>query len=314
MKQRLSHEKCANAVLPISAERSDVMECRLCPRQCGADRTKSAGFCKMSERLKIARASLHHWEEPCISGTQGSGAVFFSGCVMRCVYCQNYQISAGAEGREITVMRLAEIFLELQQQGALNINLVNPTHFVPQIIEALDLVRQELKIPIVYNSGGYERLETLRMLEGYVDIYLPDIKYFSDETALELSSAEHYFDTALAAVEEMVRQTGAPEFDGGILKRGTVVRHLVLPNLYKDSVEVITRVGEKFGGKILFSLMSQYTPFYKAKENPRLNRRITTFEYRKALDAVLAAGLEGYMQEKSSAKEEYTPEFDLTGV
>lgn len=295
------------------------MKCTLCPRKCGADRDKTTGFCGMSSVIRAARASLHHWEEPCISGTSGSGAVFFSGCVMRCVFCQNYDISALRGGADITEQRLSEIFLELQSQGALNINLVNPTHYVPQIISALELARERgLNIPTVYNSGGYERVETLKMLEGYIDIYLPDIKYCDDEAAVRLSSAPHYFETAMAAVEEMVRQTGAPQLDeNGIMHRGTVVRHLVLPNMYKDSVEIITRVGERFGGKILFSLMSQYTPFGKVKTDDeflKMRRRITTFEYRKALDAVIAAGLDGYMQEKSSAREEYTPEFDLTGI
>lgn len=289
------------------------MGCTLCPRQCGADRSRANGFCKSGEKLRVARASLHHWEEPCISGDKGSGAVFFSGCVLQCIYCQNYDISAENKGADITVERLGEIFLELQQQGAHNINLVNPTHFVPQIIKALDLAGEELQIPVVYNSGGYERVETLRMLEGYIDIYLPDVKYFSEEAA-KLSYAPNYFETAMAAVEEMLRQTGRPQFDGDLLKRGTVVRHLVLPYLYKDSVEIIKRLGERFGEDILFSLMSQYTPFYKAKEHPRLDRRITTFEYNKALDAVIEAGLQGFMQERSSAKEEYTPEFDLRGV
>lgn len=289
------------------------MGCTLCPRMCGADRSKSAGFCGMEDKLRAARASLHHWEEPCISGTNGSGAVFFSGCVMRCIYCQNYQISAEGRGKDIDTSRLAEIFMELKRQGAHNISLVNPTHFVPQIIEALDMVGNELDIPVVYNTGGYERVETLRMLEGYVDIYLPDVKYYSEEAAA-LSSAPNYFDTAMSAVEEMLRQTGKPVFEGELLKRGTVVRHLVLPYLYRDSVEIIKRLGERFGGEILFSLMSQYTPFYKAKEHPHLNRRITTFEYSKALQAALEAGLEGFMQERSSAKEEYTPEFDLSGI
>lgn len=295
------------------------MKCTLCPRMCGADREKTTGFCGMGSTIRAARASLHHWEEPCISGTAGSGAVFFSGCVMRCVFCQNYDISALRGGADITEERLAEIFLELQEQGALNINLVNPTHFVPQIISALKIARERgLSIPTVYNSGGYERVETLKMLEGYIDIYLPDIKYYDDEAAVRLSSAPHYFDTAMAAVEEMVRQTGAPQLDeNGIMRRGTVVRHLVLPNMYRDSVEIIRRVGGRFGGKILFSLMSQYTPFGRVKTDDefiKMRRRITTFEYRKALDAVIAAGLDGYMQEKSSAREEYTPEFDLTGI
>lgn len=290
----------------------------MCPRKCGADRENTLGFCGMKNTITAARAALHFWEEPCISGTNGSGAVFFSGCVMKCVYCQNYGISAENFGKEITSDRLSEIFLELQLKGAHNINLVNPTHFVPQIIKALKAAKQSgLKIPIVYNSGGYERVETLRALDGLVDIYLPDVKYFDSETAERLSNAPDYFNTAMNAVSEMVRQTGKPVFDGNILLRGTIVRHLVLPNLYKDSINVINAVAERFKDKILFSIMSQYTPFGLVKTDERfktLNRRITTFEYQKALDAVIAAGLEGFMQEKSSAKEEYTPIFDLTGI
>lgn len=273
------------------------------------------GFCGVGRNVRLARAALHQWEEPCISGSRGSGAVFFSGCVMRCVFCQNHEISAGGKGRDISTQRLAEIFLDLQEQGAHNINLVNPTHYVPEIIRALDIAGEKLSIPVVYNSGGYERVETLRALEGYVDVYLPDVKYFSDDLAAELSSAPNYFDTAMSAVEEMLRQTGKPQFsEDGLLLKGVVIRHLVLPYHYRDSVEVIRRVGGRFGRDVLFSLMSQYTPFYKAKEIPRLNRRITTFEYRKALDAVYEAGLEGFMQERSSAKEEYTPDFDMTGI
>lgn len=286
---------------------------------CGVDRETARGFCGMGNKITAAKAMLHKWEEPCISGERGSGAVFFSGCVMKCVYCQNYGISSENSGREISEERLAEIFLELQHQGAQNIDLVNPTHFVPQIITAIKLAKQRgLAIPIVYNSGGYERVETLKTLDGLVDIYLPDVKYFSDDLAKTLSSAPNYFTTAVNAVAEMLRQTGKPKFGGnGMLERGVLVRHLVLPWQYRDSVEIITRLGERFSGEIMFSLMSQYTPFGKVKTDPRFekyNRRITTFEYEKALQAVLASGLDGFMQEKSSAKEEYTPKFDLSGV
>lgn len=296
------------------------MKCELCPRKCGVDRSTARGYCRMGEHIVAARAMLHYWEEPCISGERGSGAVFFSGCVLGCVYCQNYDISTRGKGIEITEERLSEIFLELQEQGALNINLVNPTHFVPQIKRAILAAKERgLSVPIVYNTGGYERVETLRTLEGLVDIYLPDVKYYDNDLAKRLSNAPNYFDTAMSAVAEMVRQTGKPQFDstGERLLKGTIVRHLVIPDCYKDSIEVIKRVGDRFGGEILFSLMSQYTPLGKVltDENlSRFNRRITTFEYRKALDAVLAAGLEGYMQEKSSAKEEYTPDFDFSGI
>lgn len=297
------------------------MKCELCPRRCGADRAVSRGYCGMGSKITAAKAMLHYWEEPCISGECGSGAVFFSGCVLKCVYCQNYDISVEQKGMEITEERLAEIFCELQQQGAQNIDLVNPVHFVPAVIRALTLAkRRGLSVPIVYNSGGYERVETLKELDGLIDIYLPDVKYFDNILAKTLSDAPDYFDTAMNAVAEMVRQTGRPVFTGGTdspLKRGTIVRHLILPGQYKDSIEIVKRLGERFGGDILFSLMSQYTPFRRVKTDMRfekLNRRITTFEYRKVLDAVYEAELSGYMQERSSAKEEYTPEFDFSGL
>lgn len=294
-------------------------KCELCPRKCGVDRSVSCGYCGMGDRLTAAKAMLHFWEEPCVSGERGSGAVFFSGCVLKCAFCQNYDISAEQKGKIISAERLVEIFLELEQQGAHNINLVNPTHFVPQIINAVQTARARgLSLPIVYNSGGYERVETLRMLDGVVDIYLPDVKYFDNGLAKTLSDAPDYFETAMSALAEMIRQTGKPELDhNGIMRRGTIVRHLVLPGQYKDTIEIIKRVGERFGGDILFSLMSQYTPFGKVKTDKRFekfNRRITTFEYRKALDAVYETGMNGYMQEKSSAKEEYTPEFDFSGL
>lgn len=273
----------------------------------------------MGEEITAAKAMLHFWEEPCISGNRGSGAVFFSGCVLRCAFCQNYDISAENRGKIISTKRLSEIFLELQQKGAQNINLVNPTHFVPKIIPAIKQAKsQGLKIPIVYNSGGYEKVDTLKMLEGIVDIYLPDVKYFSPELSKKLSAAPNYFETAISAVEEMVRQTGEPKFsENGEMLSGVIVRHLVLPWEYKDSVEVVKRLGERFGGSILFSLMSQYTPFGRVKVDKNLekyNRRITTFEYEKVLDAAITAGLQGFMQEKSSAREEYTPEFDFEGL
>lgn len=294
------------------------MKCELCPRECAVDRSKSIGYCGMSDKLTAAKAMRHFWEEPCLAGEGGSGAVFFSGCALRCAYCQNYEISAEKRGREITTERLAEIFLELQEQGAENIDLVNPTHFAPRIIEALRLAKERgLRLPIVYNSGGYEKIETLKSLDGLIDIYLPDMKYFDDGLARKLSNAPNYFNIAMAAIEEMIRQTGAPILKNGKLVRGTMVRHLVLPGCYKDSIEIVKRLSERFGKDILFSLMSQFTPFGRVKSEPefsKMNRRITTYEYNKVLDAVIGAGLEGYMQERSSAKEEYTPEFDFEGI
>ena len=290
----------------------DYRHCTLCPRRCGVDRTAGQlGFCRMPDQIHAARAALHYWEEPVISGSYGSGAVFFSGCTLRCAFCQNGVISQENFGKPLSPAGLRAVFERLIDEGCQNINLVTPTHFLPSILPALT---PKLPVPVVYNCGGYESVETLRQLEGLVDIYLPDVKYYSDELAVELSQAPHYFETAMNAVAEMVRQTGSPAFSGDMLKKGVIVRHLVLPYHYRDSVEVIKRVGERFGKHVLFSLMSQYTPFWKAKDIPQLNRRITTFEYRKALDAVYEAGLEGFMQERSSAREEYTPDFDLSGI
>ena len=290
----------------------DYRHCTLCPRRCGVDRTAGQlGFCRMPDQIHAARAALHYWEEPVISGSYGSGTVFFSGCTLRCAFCQNGVISQENFGKPLSPAGLRAVFERLIDEGCQNINLVTPTHFLPSILPALT---PKLPVPVVYNCGGYESVETLRQLEGLVDIYLPDVKYYSDELAVELSQAPHYFETAMNAVAEMVRQIGSPAFSGDMLKKGVIVRHLVLPYHYRDSVEVIKRVGERFGKHVLFSLMSQYTPFWKAKDIPQLNRRITTFEYRKALDAVYEAGLDGFMQERSSAREEYTPDFDLSGI
>lgn len=293
----------------------DISNCRLCPRQCGVDRTLLYGYCGGGSKIKVARASLHFWEEPCISGENGSGTVFFSGCTLKCCFCQNYKISAENFGKEISEERLAEIFLELQEQKAENINLVNPTHYVPFIIKALDIAKPELKIPVVYNSGGYESLETLKTLDGYVDIYLPDLKYKDAGISKKYSKAENYFEVATKAIKYMYEQVGELKYDGVILKKGLIIRHLVLPNNRQDSMKVLDWISENFDkDKILISIMSQYTPFYKSCEFPEINRRISTFEYNKVVEYARKLGLKGFMQEKSSAKEEYTPDFDLTGI
>ena len=290
--------------------------CTLCPRMCGADRANGAkGACGVGG-LTLARAALHQWEEPCISVGAGSGTVFFSGCPLGCRFCQNREISRGGFGREITVERLAEIFLELQQQGAANLNLVSPTQFVPQIIAALELARPALALPVVYNTGGYERTETLRMLEGYVDIWLPDAKYADSTRANRYSAAEDYPQIAFAAIEEMLRQAGKPVFDPqGRMLRGVIVRHLVLPGGMRDSFAVLDRLARlREKQEFLLSLMSQYTPYHRDEVCPELNRRISTYEYRRVCEYAEQLGFEGFMQERSSAKEEYTPPFDLTGV
>lgn len=295
----------------------EMTECRLCPRQCGVDRSKRTGYCGVSDRVKLARAALHFWEEPCISGERGSGTVFFSGCALKCVFCQNYQLSAGHFGKEVSIQRLAEIFLELQQQGAHNINLVTGGHYVPQIVQALELVRKDLKIPVVYNSSGYETVETLRQLKGYVDIYLPDLKYYSPERSARYSNARDYFAVASQAVQEMFSQVGPVQFDEqGMLQKGVVVRHMVMPNGVEDTMDILTWIAEHLPlDDILVSVMSQYTPFYKSADYSEINRRLTQEEYDRVLDWMECMGIEqGFVQELSSAKEEYTPDFSLQGV
>lgn len=298
--------------------------CTLCPRACGADRAAGqTGFCGADDRLLVARAALHHWEEPCLSGApedaRGSGTVFFSGCPLRCCYCQNYPISQQGVGKAITPERLAEIFLRLQQDGARNLNLVTATQYLPQVRQALESARAAgLTLPVVYNTGGYETLAAVKALDGYVDIWLTDFKYASPELAERYSAARNYPAVAEAALRQMLRQTGAPVYDAeGFLQRGVIVRHLALPGCVQDSrtvLQTLARIRRETGVPFLSSLMSQFTPFYKAAEYG-LGRRITTYEYRKVVDEAVRLGLtDGYMQEKSSAREEYTPPFDLEGV
>ena len=293
----------------------DFHHCTLCPRMCGADRYSVTGFCGCGTEIRAAKAWLHMWEEPCISGTNGSGTVFFSGCCLKCCFCQNYHISSENFGREISVKRLSEIFLELQEKGAHNINLVSPTPYVPQIIEALELCREKLEIPIVYNTGGYERVETLKMLEGYVDVYLPDLKYYDNTLGLKYSSTPNYFETASAAILEMFRQVGSCKIENHLIKKGVIIRHLVLPSHRKDSMKILEWIAEIFPGeKVLISLMSQYTPVYKSCEHKEIFRKISTFEYNSVVDKAAELGLDGFMQERSSAVSDYTPDFDLSGL
>lgn len=252
------------------------------------------------------------WEEPCLSGEKGCGTVFFSGCSLRCCFCQNYEISSLDKGMDISTDRLSEIFLELQAQGAHNISLVTGTHFAPYIIEALENVKGRLNIPVVWNSSGYEEISTLNMLAPYVDIWQPDVKFYDTELSKRLCGAEDYFEKAIAAVEECVRLAGKPVFDeNGLMKSGVIVRHLILPSHYKDSLKIIEAL-RPYKDDIILSLMSQYTPFYKALEHKDISRRLSTYEYEKVLSA--AEDFSGYSQERSSAKEEYTPEFDLYGL
>lgn len=289
----------------------NYLSCELCPRRCRVDRTKARGFCGQSDRIRIARAGLHHWEEPCLSGDRGSGTVFFSGCTLSCCFCQNYEISQLGKGYSVTTDELCGIFLNLQNQGAHNINLVSPTPFLPSILDALDRAKPQLNIPVVMNCGGYERVETLRLLEGYIDIYLPDFKYFSSEASKKYSGAGDYFEVALAAITEMQRQVGKPQFDGKMLKKGVIVRHLVLPALRHDSEAVIRALGERFqSDEILLSVMSQYLPMWRAKDFPEINRRAATFEVNSALKVAEEYGFDGFSQERSAAENGYVPEFE----
>lgn len=295
----------------------DFTNCHLCPRNCGINRNISVGFCGCDSTLKAARAALHHWEEPCISGTRGSGAVFFSGCTLKCCFCQNHLISQGTLGKELSPKRLGEIFLSLQEQGAHNIDLITATQFLPQILPALDFVKHKLHIPVIYNCGGYEKTETLALLKDYIDIYLPDLKYFDSSLSWRYSKAKNYFEIASEAIPYMIEQTGGLRYDTqGILQKGVIIRHMVLPGGKEDSMQLLHWIKENLPkGKYLLSLLSQYTPFYKSSDYPEINRRITTYEYNKVLDTAISLGLtQGFMQEKSSAKEEYTPPFDLEGI
>lgn len=264
-----------------------------------------------------ARAALHMWEEPCISGKKGSGAVFFSGCGLRCCFCQNRDIAIGKSGLEITEDRLAEIFLELQEQGAANLNLVTGAHYVPQIIAALDLAwEQGLRLPVVYNSSGYEKVETVKMLEGYVEVYLPDYKYAESNLAEKYSRAEDYPETAAAAIAEMVRQTGPAVFDEeGYMRRGTIVRNLILPGHTRNSIKVLEYLHRTYGNQIYISIMNQYTPVFEQKEFKELNRRVTQREYEKVLNAALELGIEnGFFQDGETARESFIPAFDYEGI
>lgn len=288
--------------------------CNICPRHCNIDRSKSTGVCGVNDTLKISRAAAHFWEEPCISGYGGSGAIFFSGCNMKCVFCQNYEISSGCFGREITTERLKEIYDELIFNGVHNINLVTPTHYADKIIESLD---NPLSVPVVYNSSGYDKVETLKKLNGKIQIYLPDLKYMNSSTAKKYSKASDYPEIATKAIKEMFNQVGEAVFDDeGIMQKGVIIRHLMLPDEIENTLDVIDWVADEFQNKVIFSLMSQYTP--NGNKNclyPNLNKTVSEDEYKKAVDYMYLVGIEnGYIQDFSSAKKEYTPSFDLTGV
>ena len=289
--------------------------CNFCARRCGIDRSQHAGFCGMTEKIRIARAGLHFWEEPCISGEKGSGTVFFSGCNLRCVYCQNYEISTGGSGQEITLPRLKEIYSELIAQGAHNINLVTPTHYTDAVLASLE---EPLPVPVVYNTNGYEDVENLKRLEGKVQIYLPDLKYSNDSLAIRYSNAPGYFAAATRAIREMFRQTGRYRIneETGLMERGIIIRHLLLPGQVENTKRVIDWVAETFEpGDVLFSLMRQYIPHGKAEDYPELNRKVTDEEYQTVEDHLFDSGIEdGFVQDEDSASKDFIPSFDGTGV
>ena len=290
-----------------------AQECRLCPRECGVDRSIRRGYCKSPEELIVARVGLHKWEEPCISHKNGSGTIFFGGCNMGCVFCQNHEISSGVKGKNISVDTLCDEMLKLQDVGADNINLVTPTHYADKILIALEKVKHRLCIPVVYNTSGYEKTDTLKKLRGYIDIYLPDIKYYSSELSGKFSNCKDYFSVALNAVGEMISQTGKAKFDdNGKMIGGTVLRHLVLPGCYKDSIKIFDELEKSIETeKAVVSIMCQYFPTYKANEFKALSRKTTTLEYMKVVERVRKIGFaQGFIQDKASATEEYVPVFD----
>ena len=293
------------------------MNCNLCPRNCNVDRSENKGYCGQTDIIKVARASLHMWEEPCISGERGSGTVFFSGCGLRCVFCQNFDIAKGDTGKEITVERLAEIFCELKEKGAHNINLVTGDHFVPEIIKALDIAKANgMDLPIVFNTSSYINKETLKCLENYVDIYLADFKYFDNETAKKYSNAENYLQVAKTAIEEMVSQKGTPVYDDeGMMTKGVIVRHLLMPGYLQESKAIIRYVYEEYGERVVLSIMNQYTPLKQVEKYPEINRKVSDAEYESLINYAISIGLkEAYVQEGETAEESFIPPFDLEGV
>lgn len=289
------------------------MICNLCPRKCNVNRDLKSGFCGVSNTLKVARAQLHFWEEPIISGTNGSGTIFFSGCNLKCVYCQNYNISKENFGKDITTQRLAEIFKELENAGAHNINLVTPSHYVKQIVEALNIYKP--KIPVVYNTSGYDSVEELKMLEGYVDVYLTDLKYYSSELSQKYSSAKNYFEVCSLAIKEMIRQQPKNVIENGLIKKGVIIRHMVLPNCINDSFKVLEWIKNNLGEDVIVSVMGQYTPYFNASKFPEINRKLKPVEYKLVINYFNKLGLKnGFMQSLDSADENYIPPFNLEGV
>ncbi len=291
------------------------LKCSICPKECNAVRSDfdGKGFCKSGLLPKIARVAPHYGEEPCISGTKGSGTIFFSGCTLKCVFCQNYVISTEGFGKTVPIERLCDYYKRFEAEGVHNINLVNPSHYAYAILKSFEHYKPNL--PIVYNSGGYEKVETLKLFDGLIDIYLPDFKYSDDYIAKKYSGISNYVKTALDAISEMVRQTGRPVFDkDGLMKKGTVIRHLILPNNIYNSIDALDMIKSAFPAYVPVSLMAQYTPLGKAYEHSEIDRTVTEHEYNKVLEHLIRLNLDGFVQELSSATDEYVPMFDLTGV
>lgn len=297
---------------------SKLKNCTLCPRECKVNRLNGElGFCKASNKLTLAKAYLHKWEEPCISGKNGSGTIFFTNCSLKCVFCQNHDISHNNKGKDISIERLSEIFLEQQQNGAHNINLVTPTHYVPQIILAIDLAREKgLSLPILYNCSGYEKVETLNLLKGSIDVYLPDFKYFDDKYAIKYSNAPNYFNFASNSLAEMVNQTGSVQFDNnGIIQKGVIVRHMLLPSLLFDSKKIVDFLYKNYKEKIYISLMNQYTPMFNSFKYPEIHKKLNPKIYDSLIDYCISIGLKNaYIQESSSSSTTFIPNFDFSGL
>jgi len=294
-----------------------IKKCEICPRKCKINRENGdIGYCNSGDKVKIALISKHNFEEPCISGKgnkkEGSGTVFFSGCNLRCVFCQNHEISQEGIGKEIEIEELAKKFIELQNMNVNNINLVTPTMYVPQIIEAIKIARKEgLNLPIIYNSNGYENVETIKLLNGYIDVYLPDLKYYSDNLAIKYSAAPNYFETAVKAIKEMYNQVGGPIFDEyGIIKRGVIVRHLVLPNHLQNTKRILKWIKCNLEEDVYVSVMAQYFPTFKANKFEEINRKLSIKEYKEIEKYIYLEGIEnGYMQDLESNEEKYVPKF-----
>lgn len=291
----------------------ELTSCTICPHNCKVNRLEgNIGRCKATDKVKIALVSLHNFEEPCISGENGSGTVFFSNCNLNCVFCQNYEISQLGNGKEITIEELVKIFIEQQNNNAENINLVTPTMYVYQIIEAIKIAREKgLKIPIIYNSNGYENVDTIKKLNGYIDVYLPDLKYSDNELAYKYSKIKNYFENAVQAIQEMYNQVGAPILDeSGMIKKGLMIRHLVLPNNIQNSKDVLKWINDNMDKNVFVSVMAQYFPTHRAKEFPEINRKLTLKEYKEIEEYLYSLDLEnGYIQELGTHEEEYVPDF-----